>query len=612
MLNVHRGVVFLARLNILYLCREVSLTSLLDTLRLDMFETFLNGIFGNSENQAKKCTSPPKGRRLGIEALESREMLSISALEPDFGLANVAPFPYESSSADLVADKDSNQENFAVQAAAPAGYNAHDWQKVDSQNLHDYAEWTEIDGEQRLTGIDANWYGSLSGILDLSGCSRLISVKIPDNEITEIKLDGCTALEELDCYSNQLTGTLDVSGLMNLRSLFCDANYLTGIKFNGCTALEKLDCSGNQLTGTLDVSGFASLRWLFCGLNQLTEIKLDGCSALEYFRCYENQLTGMLDFSEFANLRFLSCFSNQLTEIKLNGCIALEFLECGNNQLIGYLNVLGLVNLQELYCYSNQLKFSTLPIRESLPALQSSRYDSQALIAIGNSLPVEAGETIDLSSEYRIDGAVTTFTWYYANGEVVPTSRYSASGGRFAFTGLANGDAVYCVMTNPKFPGLTLQTTSVKIQVLYTDNVGDTRSTAREIVFNNNAYTFTDKLGEGEFGLKDVDMYKFVVSSADVGKTYTFTTSLPIGGATVDTYMRLFNATSVGTTEHLAFNDDISGSSNRYSKITWIPTAAGTYYVGVSSYGNRAYNPNVAGSSAGNGTKGDYVLTVTK
>ena len=162
--------------------------------------------------------------------------------------------------------------------------------------------------------------------------------------------------------------------------------------------------------------------------------------------------------------------------------------------------------------------------------------------------------------------------------------------------------------------GVSAWSATVSVTTLATnvDNVGDIRETAKEIVFANDNFTFTDKLGEGPQGVKDVDMYMFVVSPEDVGKTYTFTTSQPVGGAAVDTYMRLFNATSTGTTEHLAFNDDISGSSNRYSEFSWEAKAAGTYYLGVSTYGNKAYNPNIAGSSTANGTKGDYTLTVTR
>ncbi|MGL6196704.1 MAG: DVUA0089 family protein, partial [Thermoguttaceae bacterium] len=145
----------------------------------------------------------------------------------------------------------------------------------------------------------------------------------------------------------------------------------------------------------------------------------------------------------------------------------------------------------------------------------------------------------------------------------------------------------------------------------FVDNVGDTRTTAKEISFVNNNFTFTDKLGEGTQAAKDVDMYKFVVAAADIGKTYTFSTSKPDGGTTVDTYLRLLDSVSTGTAVHLAYNDDIA-SGNRYSQLTWKPTTAGTYYIGVSTYGNRAYNPNIAGSAVGNGTKGDYTLTVTR
>ena len=146
--------------------------------------------------------------------------------------------------------------------------------------------------------------------------------------------------------------------------------------------------------------------------------------------------------------------------------------------------------------------------------------------------------------------------------------------------------------------------TSVTIPAI--DNVGDTFSNAKAITFTNDAFTFTDKLGEGTSGLKDVDIYKLVISSSDIGRRYTFTTSKPAGGTAVDTYIRLFDSIST----QLAYNDD--GGDGNYSSLTWTPSAAGTYYLGVSSYDNKDYNPTSAGSSTSNGTQGDYTLTVTR
>ena len=151
-----------------------------------------------------------------------------------------------------------------------------------------------------------------------------------------------------------------------------------------------------------------------------------------------------------------------------------------------------------------------------------------------------------------------------------------------------------------------MTTSAVAIAV---DNVGDSRSAARTISFSNGTYAFTDRLGEGAYGLKDVDIYKLVVSDSDVRNHYTFTTSQPSGGTWVDTYLRLFNDSSTGWDSGLLHDDD--SGSNGYSSLTWTPTTAGTYYLGVSSYGNRSYNPGTAGSAATDGTAGDYTLTIT-
>ena len=138
------------------------------------------------------------------------------------------------------------------------------------------------------------------------------------------------------------------------------------------------------------------------------------------------------------------------------------------------------------------------------------------------------------------------------------------------------------------------------------DKVGDSLTSAKDVSFTDNTFAFTNSLGEGEYGLKDVDIYKLVVSDSDVGGKYTFTTSQPAGGTRVDTFIRLFNSSGA----QLSYNDD--GGAAPYSSLTWSPTSAGVYYLGVSSYLNKGYDPAIAGSASTNGTKGDYTLTVTR
>lgn len=299
--------------------------------------------------------------------------------------------------------------------SAPEGYNAHDWNRVESQGLQDYAIWEKIDGEQRLTRLFAGEKG-LSGVLDLSGCTALIVLHCSGNELTSLNVSGCTALENLSCDENRLS-SLDVSG---------------------CVSLDRLHCSSNELR-TLDLSG---------------------CTALEYVDCSKNRLDS-LELSSSTTLNYLSCYYNNLRSLDVSGCTALTYLSCEAN-LLTSLDVRSNTALTHFFCDGNFLRFSTL---QTLPWTSYSyySYSSQGDTIIAWSQ--ESNKPFDFSSEYSIDGHITQFTWRYSNGTIVDSSLYTESEGVFVFHGLKEGDKIYCTMSNGKFPGLTLKTTPMSITV---------------------------------------------------------------------------------------------------------------------------------------------------
>lgn len=93
------------------------------------------------------------------------------------------------------------------------------------------------------------------GDVKLSEIERkaVTSVIVSGKGIKDLKgIEFFTALEELDCSSNQLTN-LDVSHNTALKRLNCESNQLTGLNISGCTALKELNCSLNKLT-SLDIS----------------------------------------------------------------------------------------------------------------------------------------------------------------------------------------------------------------------------------------------------------------------------------------------------------------------------------------------------------------------
>lgn len=112
----------------------------------------------------------------------------------------------------------------------------------------------------------------------------------------------------------------------------------------------------------------------------------------------------------------------------------------------------------------------------------------------------------------------------------------------------------------------------------------------------------TDPIGNGVYGNADVDLFRL---TAFGGSTLSLETSLPVGGASMDTVLRVFDPSG----NQVALDND--GGVAGYSRITnLILNSTGTYYVGVSGYGNVAYNPYVPGSGTP-GSTGNYALAAT-
>ena len=109
------------------------------------------------------------------------------------------------------------------------------------------------------------------------------------------------------------------------------------------------------------------------------------------------------------------------------------------------------------------------------------------------------------------------------------------------------------------------------------------------------------KIGDGLYGNKDVDIYRFDASASDIGKTLTFSSvASAFSSQPVDTYLRLFNAAGTELA-HSVFSFN-SGLSSLFYNIT----SAASYYLAVSSFGNTTYSPTVAN----NGLESQYVLQV--
>ncbi|MBQ7310890.1 MAG: leucine-rich repeat domain-containing protein [Alistipes sp.] len=234
----------------------------------------------------------------------------------------------------------------------------------------DINQWYGVDNRSglsvRLSGNNLTGNGDLSGCtelqsldcynnqltsLDVSGCTALGHLDCYNNQLSSLNVSGCTELEYLDCHNNQLS-SLDLSGCTELENLDCHNNQLSSLDLSGCTALVSLDCYNNQLS-SLDLSGCTALVSLYCYNKQLTSLDLSGCTALGHLDCNNSQLTS-LDVSGCTALRDLYCYNSQLTLLDVSGCTALWYLDCHNNQLTS-LDVSGCTALWYLFCNNNQL-----------------------------------------------------------------------------------------------------------------------------------------------------------------------------------------------------------------------------------------------------------------
>lgn len=100
----------------------------------------------------------------------------------------------------------------------------------------------------------------------------------------------------------------------------------------------------------------------------------------------------------------------------------------------------------------------------------------------------------------------------------------------------------------------------------------------------------------------EVDFFAFTLAAGD---TLTAAIDAAVNGSTLDSVLRLFDSAGVEVQQ----NDNFGGSTD--SLLVAVAAVSGTYYLGVSSHLNSAYNPLTGVGAAGNST-GSYSLRLTR
>ena len=110
---------------------------------------------------------------------------------------------------------------------------------------------------------------------------------------------------------------------------------------------------------------------------------------------------------------------------------------------------------------------------------------------------------------------------------------------------------------------------------------------------------FSGVVGNGANAGRDVDLFSVVLTAGD---SLEASVRAAATGSSLDSFLRVFNAAG----QQLAFNDDAGGSLD--SRLLFLAASTGTYYVGVSGYGNTSYSP-VTGGGTTAGSTGPYEVT---
>ncbi|MEM9117856.1 MAG: DVUA0089 family protein [Cyanobacteria bacterium P01_F01_bin.56] len=192
------------------------------------------------------------------------------------------------------------------------------------------------------------------------------------------------------------------------------------------------------------------------------------------------------------------------------------------------------------------------------------------------------------------------------------TSTITGANGEYRFTNLPSG--TYTVAEVPQGNWqITYPATAINLTGDLFSEVNDTLADALAIDFLSNvSATFTgvgfigDNLDITEID-DDVDFVALQLAAYD---HITIDIDAEEIGSDLDPILRLFDSHG----NEISFSDDDPAPGDNFtvdSFIAYTIPTAGTYYVGVSSFANFNYDPNIAGSGMGDST-GEYTLEIIK
>ncbi|MFO0871611.1 MAG: pre-peptidase C-terminal domain-containing protein [Pirellulales bacterium] len=137
------------------------------------------------------------------------------------------------------------------------------------------------------------------------------------------------------------------------------------------------------------------------------------------------------------------------------------------------------------------------------------------------------------------------------------------------------------------------------------NDVGDTFATADPLTLSRGATTVIGStIGGTPAGRNDVDLYSLDLVKGDRVTIHVDSGSL--GLSQISAYIRAFDPAGQPLWE------TPSGNNFRTVGLTFLARSSGRHTIGISAFGNNAYDPTVAGSGGNGAGEGDYRLTISR
>lgn len=258
---------------------------------------------------------------------------------------------------------------------------------------------------------------------------------------------------------------VDLSALDQLTTLsVCDAGLTpSDITFpSDRSKIGELKLSGNEFTD-FDFTMFPALYWVDLSDNKFETVDFSKAPRLQLVTMNNNLLTS----ATFQNpmLWSLELSGNKFRSFSFKGIEQVEQVNIFDNCL-EEIDTEGLTSLRYLDLSGNRLTFATLP-----------QLASTVMYTYGKQADVEATcqeGKVDLSKEASVGSTATTYRWFLGKpttnadtgeleGEELYTGdEYTVEGGITTFLS-DPGDEVVGVLTNEKFPNLTLYTKALTV-----------------------------------------------------------------------------------------------------------------------------------------------------